>query len=181
MSDSSETKICPLCAETIKAVAKICPFCQMRLDGRGRWQNQPALIISVLTLLAIFIFGAWLFVELRCYARDFARHRGELLVVRTSLERSPEKSELWLSGYVTNLGEHAWRVRELEVRFVNAHSNLLDASHPDLKDGFAVQPHHESAFHVELGRLSITNGAIARQVRVEAATDDERIFGSEPD
>ena len=174
-----ETKICPLCAEAIKTAAKVCPFCHQRQDGRGRWLDQATLVNSVLVLWGLGLTClAGVYIDYRFGGRDFARHRGDLLVVGTALHPPQAKAGFWLTGYVTNQSNHPWRVQELEVRFVDAHGALLDASHPDLKEGFVVQPHREGAFKVGLAAPSITNAEIACQARVEAASEEYRVFGS---
>lgn len=79
-----------------------------------------------------------------------------------------------MTGIVTNQGEYPWRVQELEVRFLGERGNMLDVSHPDVKDVFVVQPHQENGFRVELGGLAFTNNNVTRQVRVQVATDGDR-------
>jgi hypothetical protein len=172
MDDVSQSKTCPRCAETIKAAAKACPFCQ---SGQGRfalWQEQ---LVSGLSLLLLVVL-----LGLVCYralpdvpasGRSFARHRDDLRVLRASLERDKKKPEFWLTGCVTNVGHFPWRVHELESRFLDAQGNLLDVCHPALSDSFVVPPGGEIAFRVRLGELVFTNGGVVHQVRVQRATD----------
>jgi hypothetical protein len=87
------------------------------------------------------------------------------------LERDRRKPEFWLSGYITNTGNYPWRVQELEVRFMEGKSNLVDVRHPEIAEKFVVQPHQEQAFRVGLGTLVLTNSSLVARVRVQAATD----------
>jgi hypothetical protein len=172
MGDVSQTKTCPLCAETIKAAAKLCPFCQARQGRFTLWREQlgqlvAGLSLAVLSGLACF----WVFPDTPASGRNFARHRDELRVLRTSLERVKKKPEFWLMGYVTNSGSYPWRVHELELRFLDAQGNLLDVRHSALFDSFVVPPRGESAFRVEFGELVFTNSGVVHQVRVQTATD----------
>src|SRR5205807_282719 len=103
-----------------------------------------------------------------------ARHQSDLVVSNSSLDVDKAKSHFWLTGVLTNRGEHPWRVHELEVRFVNERGELLDVRHPEVKDLFIVAPHHEHGFRAELGGfggLDFTNNSVMHQVRVQLATD----------
>ena len=114
----------------------------------------------------------WLFPDaFRSEGRSFAPYRAQLVVARTSLERDQRKPEFWLSGYITNTGNYPWRVRELEVRFIEGQGKLVDVRQAEVSEKFVVQPHQEQAFRVGLGRLVFTNSSTAATVRVQAATD----------
>ena len=93
------------------------------------------------------------------------------MVTRTLMERDPRKPEFWLTGYITNIGDYPWRVEELEARFMEAESKLVDVRHLDISEKFVIQPHQEQAFRVGLGRLAFTNSGIVARVRVQTATD----------
>jgi hypothetical protein len=81
-----------------------------------------------------------------------------------------------MTGIVTNGGEYPWRIQELEVRFLDERSHLLDVRHPKVKDAFVIQPRQEHGFRVELGGLAFTNNNVTHQVRVQMATDGDRPF-----
>src|SRR5205809_6713949 len=102
-SDQNE-KVCPLCAETIKTAAKVCPFCRASQTRFARWPQYLGPIFSGLTLLAVLVFGCiWLFPDVfRAEGRSFAPHREELVVGRISLERDQKKPEFWMTGCMTN-------------------------------------------------------------------------------
>ncbi len=114
----------------------------------------------------------WLFPDVfRSEGRRFAPYRAQLVVRGTSLERNPSEREFWLSGYITNTGSYPWRVGQLEVRFVEGASNVVDVRHADVAEAFVVQPHEERAFRVGLSRLVFTNRELVARVRVQTATD----------
>ena len=87
------------------------------------------------------------------------------------MERDQRKPEFWLSGYITNIGNYPWRVRELEVRLIEGQGKLVDVRQAEVSEQFVVQPHQEEAFRVGLGRLVFTNSSTVAMVRVQAATD----------
>jgi hypothetical protein len=173
VTDSSESKICRACAETIKAKAKVCPHCQTSQNLFAKWLSLILWALVLFVLLAALVV-AW--DELPSYSfglggRSFARHRADLLVTQTRLERIGEQSDFLLLGYVTNRGETAWRVRGFEVRLVDSGGTLQDALHPAPEDNFVVQPKQQHAFQVKLRNLAYTSNGVVENVRVESATD----------
>jgi hypothetical protein len=172
MGDVTQTKACPLCAETIKAAAKVCPFCRAQQSRFALWREQLVLVLSVLLLLVLLgLVCFWALPDVPASGRNFARHRDDLHVLRTSLEREKNKPEFWLTGFVTNSGHIPWRVHELELRFLDARGNMLDVRHPALADSFVVPPCEENAFRVRLGELVFADGGLVHKVRVKRATD----------
>ena len=162
-----------MCAETIKAAARICPHCQSRQSRFALWREEVsgAVVGAIFAAFAIGVF-VWLFPEEPDVSgRSFARHRDDLLVSGSSLSLAKGKSGFWLTGYLTNRGEHPWRVHQLEVRFLDKRSNLLDVRHPESKELFVVQPRRDHAFRVDLGKLVFTNSDVTPIVRVHTATD----------
>ena len=173
MGDVSQTKTCPLCAETIKAAAKVCPFCQGRQSRFALWRAQLPQLLAGLVLLTIFGLTCPLLLPKRPGGgRSFPPHRDELRVLRTSLEPGRKAGELcWLKGLVTNAGSYPWRVQQLELRFLDARGNLVDVRHSAPCDGFVVPPGGESAFRVKLDEVVLTNTGVVHQVRVQTAID----------
>lgn len=180
MSELETTKVCPLCAETIKSAAKICPFCQSRqsrfaISGNMvvPWLGGVSLVL-VLAVFALIVPGEKVFLE-----QNFARHREDLAVHQVVLGQSKGKPEFWLTGMVTNRSEHPWRIHELEVRFLDSQNHLLDVRNSEVKELFVVQAHQEHAFRVELGSLVFTNTDVSHQIRVQTATDGNRPFNKD--
>jgi hypothetical protein len=181
VSDIPETKVCPLCAETIKAAAKLCPHCRTRQNRFARLTGEIVGALVVMALLVALVS----FLDLSSsddnesnLYRGFAAHRDDLQVVRTTLEAGPRQSEFWLTGYVTNKGERPWRVHELEVRFLDARGNMVDVQHPwfGKYDAFVAQPAQEHAFRIALGKVAQTNAVNTCRVRVQSASDGRQHY-----
>jgi hypothetical protein len=176
MAENEQTKVCPLCAETIKAAAMICPFCRSK-QTRHALLRQELLIagpVTVLIILAVFAISWFVPDEEGAGGRSFVGHRSDLVVLNTLLDRAGSKPGFWMTGVVTNEGEYSWRVNEFEVRFLDQQGNLLDVRHPDVTDSFVVQSRQEHGFRVALGGLAFTNKNVTHQVRVQLATDGDR-------
>jgi len=166
-------KVCPLCAEPIRAAAKVCPYCRHPQTRLAQWLPFLGLGVSTsLLLVGVGVVGLWLFPgAFRPEGRSFDRDRARLEVVRTSLERHPKKPEFWVNGFITNSGNYPWRIRTLEVRFIQGKDKLMDVRHENVSEDFVVQPNQEQAFRVGLGRLVFTNSDVMTRVRVQTAID----------
>lgn len=178
MSDQPETKVCAMCAETIKAAAKLCPFCQSRQSRFAFWWYECFAILAALSMVAVAIAAiVWLAPEEKGVGgRNFASHRNDLAVFGTTLGRVQARPDFWLTGFVTNRGEHPWRVHELEVRFLDERDELLDVRRAVPSQAFVVPPRQDHGFRVDLGELVFTNSNVTRQLRVQLATDGDRRF-----
>jgi hypothetical protein len=162
-----------LCAEAIKAAAKVCPFCRAPQTRLARWTPYLGVGFSLLTQVVLIGVVCYSFFPdiFRPAERSFTPYRAQLVVARTSLERDSRKPDFWLSGYVTNIGNYPWRVQVLEVQFLDGASKLADVCDAKISEAFVVQPHQEQAFRVGLGTLEFTNSGIVTVVRVQEATD----------
>src|ERR1039457_1672886 len=114
MAETGQTKACPLCAETIKAAAKVCPFCCSKQGRYVLWRQElliagPAAVLIILAIVAIALFAPD---EKGVGGRSFTRHQHDLVISNTSLDRPGTKPDFWLTGTVTNRGEYAWRIHE---------------------------------------------------------------------
>jgi hypothetical protein len=174
MDGTAETKICPFCAETIKAAAKKCPFCNSRLVRFAIFKQEAVLGISIVVIL-----GAWVFAFAEMWpaswkpaGRSFDRYRKDLETKNLEIKiinRGTNEFYYDVIGIVTNKGEYPWQVRDIELTVTNA-QGVRDIAQKSLKEPFVVQPGTEHAFAFECWTV-LTNGVIGASGRVTSAHD----------
>ncbi len=168
MAESEQTKVCPLCAETIKAVAKVCPHCR-------KYQYWWAFItthdvLAVLPIL-ILVWTAWALMEMFYSGRDFSSSRDKIEVLNSqlALDVTSYSTNVIVSGVLTNGSDYAWNIGEFEVRFFDDSGKLADADKASTI--FTVLPHSNDSFKITLySRNSIPKYA-SHKVLVQSAHD----------
>jgi hypothetical protein len=172
MGEGEQTKVCPLCAETIKAAARVCPHCQSKLGRFARWRYEVGIPFVVLVLLGEWIaLVAWIAPDDKMKGRCFAGHQADLRVDHVSLGEVGNKVTFQITGVVTNMGNYPWRVREIEVRVLGYDGELIEALHPRIDNPFVVQSAQQAAFCLPLSRLHPDAVAAELQARVQDASD----------
>ena len=171
----SDTKTCRRCAEAIKSTAKVCPHCGLRQSWYALWQQDVPILFGCVLMCMATVPLFWMLPDEKSVGgRKFSGHRDEIAVLDTSLDRPGVKSEFYLTGVVTNRGDHAWRVHGLEIRFLDAQGKLLDVRNHSVTSPFVVLPRHEHGFRAQIDELAFTNSNVSHQVRVQEATDGDR-------
>ena len=152
MADTEQTKVCPLCAETMKSAAKVCPHCR-------HWQNKwslrnPHMWISLVALfyIVLIIFFATFYDDLFGQKRDFTPYQNQNVVVNSETSFRIVSSNLTVSvvGVVTNQSDFGWKDIGMEAQFFDGNSKMIDViqAQGDYR-GFAILPHSEASFKVE--------------------------------
>ena len=157
MAENESTKVCPLCAETIKATAKVCPHCR---HWQTKWSLQnPQIVLALYSLVMFaFVIGAGTFYEKAFGPKEqFATYRSEIGVVNSQFSQRTSGSNLWITvvGTLTNLSNVGWKDVGVEAQFFDKSGKLIDAITVDADSYRAVTilPHGEAAFKIE-GRAS---------------------------
>jgi hypothetical protein len=157
VQETEQIKICPLCAESIKSAAKVCPHCR---HWQKRWSLQnPQIGITLWTLVSIACLIGFGTLYDRAFGpkEQFATYRNEIGVVDSQFSQRISRSNLWITvvGTLTNYSDVGWKDVGVEAQFFDKSGKLIDAITVNADDyrGVTVLPHGEAAFKVE-GRAS---------------------------
>lgn len=174
MADNEPTKICPLCAETIKTAAKVCPHCRHWQPRKWSFNNPVFLqsLASIVMAAAIFgaIAGLGYFLEhLIGPKRDFAAYQSQISVVTSELSFRMSGSNLTVSvvGVVTNQSDYAWKDVGLEARLFGQDGSLIDViqASDSSYGGVVILPHADAGFKIQ-----------SKATKSEAAYASHKVF-----
>jgi hypothetical protein len=179
MSEIAETKVCPHCAETIKAAARVCPNCRY---WQKKWSLYNPKIITALGLVVMtgYFIGIGIFMDqLFGSKHDFAEFRDQIVVVSSQVNHRTWSSNLWVTvvGVATNRSECSWKNVGVEAQFFDKSGNMIDAITADTEyRGFAILPHGEAAFKIEGKATRPPSEYASHKVFVRVAKDIEERF-----
>jgi hypothetical protein len=153
MAGEADTKVCPFCAETIKAAAKVCPHCR---HHQKKWSLQNPGIVMTLSALVLtaYLIGFGTFYEKAFGPKEqFATYRSEISVVSSQFSQRISGSNLLstIVGTLTNHSDVAWKDVGVEAQFFDHAGKLIDAITVNADDfhGVTVLPRGEAAFKIE--------------------------------
>jgi hypothetical protein len=153
MSEAGDSKVCPYCAETIKAAASVCPHCrytQKRLSLR----NPHVLHAVILAVYMVVMIGMIVLIAREFGPREsFATYHDYVAVVSSqfSTRTSGSNTYVFVFGTLTNLSNIGWRDVAVEAQLLDRSGRLIDtivARTGDF-DGPVVLPHGQATFKVE--------------------------------
>ncbi len=178
--ESTSSRTCPFCAESIKREAKVCPRCRQWLTLRSI--RNPAISVWVYGLphLAIYaLVGMLILTALDRFQNpkpNYAAFVNSLRVLDSRMTWSETSSGLriYVTGILTNQSEFAWRDMELECRFFDANGQLVDAAHPHAD--LTIQPHDDTAFRAVVTPSHATNDYASFRISVSTARNTKSLF-----
>jgi predicted nucleic acid-binding Zn ribbon protein len=156
MTENEQIKVCPLCAETIKAAAKICPHCRT-WQKKWSFQNPQTMqsigaIISLIVIIVVLMGLGYFFQHLIGPKRDFAAYQSQIVVVNSEASFRMSDSNLMVDvvGIVTNQTDFAWKNVGLEARLFDKEGKLIDVIQADNSSysGIVILPHAEAGFKI---------------------------------
>jgi len=175
MAQIDQTKVCPHCAETIKAAAKVCPHCRY-------WQNpwslqNPQILVTIYGIIWIAILGclATFFEKAFGPKEEFATYRNEIGVIQSDFSTRVSGSNLWITvvGTLTNQSNIGWKDIGVEAQFFDRSGKLIDAITVNSSDyrTVTILPHGEAAFRIERTASHPANDYITNKLTVRWAKD----------
>lgn len=180
MNDTGDTKVCPHCAETIKAAAKVCPHCRY---WQKKWSLQNPQVLIPISVIAFVVLmgGVGAFFDRKFGPKEqFANYRDEISVVHSQLSHRMSGSNMMLTvvGTLTNHNDIGWKDVGVEVQFLDKSRKLLDAITANADDykGVTILPHGEAAFKVEGKAARPESDYDDYKVIVRSAKDVDAIF-----
>src|ERR1051325_6789733 len=169
-----ENKVCPLCAETIKAAAKLCPHCR-HWQYRFSLQNPQVAVTIWIALCIAGLVCALAFVEkLFGPKQDFAEYQDQITIVSSEFSHRMAGSNLMVTvvGIMTNQSNVSWKDVGLEARFFDNEGRLLDAVvQTGDYHGVSILRHSEEAFRIEGKATRSQASYISHKVTVRWAKD----------
>jgi hypothetical protein len=159
MTQAEPTKVCPHCAETIKAAAVVCPHCRY---WQKKWSlyNPKVLGALGLILMTAYIVGVGIFTDTVFGPKEqFAVYRNEITVVssqpshRISTSGCDSNVNVYVTvvGTLTNHSNVSWKDVGVEAQFFDKAGKLFDAItvNADEYRSVTILPHGEAAFKIE--------------------------------
>jgi hypothetical protein len=179
MPDNERTKVCPLCAETIKAAAKVCPYCR---KSQRRWvfmTRYDVLAVAVTLLFAIACYSFW---NIYYQGRDFALDKDQIRVTdfHFVIEKNQYGTNVVMSGVLTNESDHSWNINHFQVRYLNSAGKVFDVDDNSEDVEFIVMPHSDHSFQLTLFDRTAAPQYSDCKVKVVSASDPRatlNIFG----
>jgi hypothetical protein len=178
MNETAETKICPFCAETIKAAAKKCPRCCSKLKGEGSWflamlQFGPV----VLLLYGPILLGSWWLGGLNRPGRDFGPYRDKILISETAIHFGHLSNTNTVStvGFLRNDSPYSWKALQLEIQYFDKEGKLVDSATETLPNQELPSGMTE-AFRIRSPAAFDEISYATNKVFVRAAKDARKLF-----
>jgi hypothetical protein len=178
---NSAARTCPFCAETISAVAKVCPRCRQWLSFRSL-RNPVVGGFLVASAMMTLWFGMGVALEKNLkrlssqppYYEEFPNAL-QVLQSRMNWVETKDGLRIFVTGMVTNQSAIPWHGVEFECRFFDANGALLDAA--NARGGYlTVRGNDDSAFRVAVVPGGASNDYHAFKILVSTAQNTKSSF-----
>jgi hypothetical protein len=175
MAEIEQTKVCPLCAETIKAAAKVCPHCR---KSQRHWAFMTRYDFFAIAFPLILIVTFFVFNKAFYHRRDFALDRDKIQVTEFhfAFDKSRYETNVVMLGTLTNESDYSWDIGHFEIRYLNNMGKVLDIEDDAYGNDFTVLPYSDHSFSLDLyERKSLPQYAVC-EVKVVSADDPRAPF-----
>ncbi len=173
--DQSETKVCKMCAETIKSAAVVCPHCR---HVQTTWKLCSPNLTGALTagLILVCIIGALGILKKIVGTRDFEPYQSKLTILESSVSQRVTSNAVFvvITGVLTNGSDRSWKEIALEGQLYDREGHLLDAipAKADyFNDGIVAVARGAAAFKIETKTSRALADYASHKVSVQWARD----------
>jgi hypothetical protein len=159
MAENEQTKVCPHCAETIKAAAKVCPHCRYWQRKWSLYNPKLLTALGLVVLTAYVIGSSFLMNKVFGPKEEFATYRNEISIENSQLSQRISTSDcdsnvnmyVTIVGTLTNRSDIAWKDVGVEAQFLDKSGRQFDAITVNANEygGATILPHGEAAFKIE--------------------------------
>jgi len=152
MNETADTKTCAMCAETIRAIAKVCPHCR---HVQTKWTflnpNITASLMGIFWIASIIV--VLVFLKRIAGNRDFEPYQQQLLVLESSVSQRISSNGVYvvITGVITNWSNCSWKNIGVEGQLFGSDGKLIDVvpAASDYYGGFVAASHSTCAFKIE--------------------------------
>jgi hypothetical protein len=152
MTDGDNIKACPMCAETIKAAAKVCPHCRYWQKKWSLQNPQVGVTLWILVCSGLLACVVFFFEKILGPKEQFTTYRHEIAVLDSQFSSRISGSNLLVTvlGTLTNRSRIGWKNVGVEAQFFDKSGRLIDAITADADyRGVTILPHGDAAFKIE--------------------------------
>src|SRR6266567_6846968 len=147
VEQNATTKVCPMCAESIRVAAKLCPHCR-------HWQSRWAFLTGgywwmPLIIMAFALAPLVLVEHFFDPDRDFAPFHDQIVVTDSQVHYSQTEKGAFIAvvGMIKNNSKFSWKEVELEVQYFDKDGKLIDTK-SDREYNATILPQGERAFRI---------------------------------
>lgn len=157
-----QKRICPFCAETIEAKAKVCPHCRQWLTWKSFRHPLVSMLVHFVPATAVWVaLIAVMFSSLdhmqnpKPYYSEFPNTL-KILESQMNWVQTEKGLRVYITGVLTNTSPVAWRDAEFDCRFFDSHGVMLDADTG--RGNVTILPYDDAAFRIGIVPTAPTNG-----------------------
>jgi hypothetical protein len=175
-----EKRICPFCAESIEAKAKLCPRCHQWLTLKSFRHPLVTMLTHVVPVTVVWIvlvavmFSS--FDRLQNPKPYYSEFPNSLKVLESQMNwaQTHDGLRIYITGVLTNTCPVGWRDAEFDCRFFDSHGVMLDAYVG--RNYGTVLPCDDAAFRVAVIPVAPTNDYASFKIFVGNARSTKGLF-----
>ena len=152
-TNQTETKVCKMCAETIKMAAVVCPHCR-RVQTTWKIFSPNLTAMAMLITIGIYLFAGFLLINKIVGQRNFERYKNQIAILESTVSQRVTSNGVFvvITGTLTNGSDYSLKRMSIEGQLFGVDGRLIDPI-PTKSDVFSddavVAAHSVAAFKIE--------------------------------